>query len=98
MGQTLHIEQVSLFIGEGHLLSFCSGSGEVFEPIRERLRSSKGKLRHAGVDYLLYVLMDVVIDSAFPILEKWCDACVDYYLDYFYSVNLYCRGVWYELY
>jgi len=63
-------EQVSLFIGNGHLLSFCRGSGEAFEPVRERLRKGIGRIRQRGVDYLLYTLVDVVIDSAFPLLEE----------------------------
>jgi magnesium transporter len=63
------LEQVSLFVGEGHLLSFCSGDGKAFEPVRERLRQGFGRIRSRGVGYLLYTLVDVVIDSAFPLLE-----------------------------
>ncbi len=63
------LEQVSLFVGDGHLLSFCSGDGAAFDPVRERLRQGFGRIRTRGVDYLLYTLVDVVIDSAFPLLE-----------------------------
>lgn len=63
------LEQVSVFVGNGHLLSFCSGDGAAFEPIRQRLRQGFGRIRARGVDYLLYALVDVVIDSAFPLLE-----------------------------
>ncbi|UJS26212.1 magnesium/cobalt transporter CorA [Thiothrix winogradskyi] len=63
------LEQVSLFIGNGHLLSFCSGDGAAFEPVRQRLRQGFGRMRTRGVEYLLYTLVDVVIDSAFPLLE-----------------------------
>lgn len=63
------LEQVSLFVGNGHLLSFCSGTGEAFEPVRERLRQGFGRIRTRDVNYLLYTLVDVVIDSAFPLLE-----------------------------
>ena len=64
------LEQVSLFVGDGHLLSFCSGNGTAFDPVRERLRQGFGRIRTRGVNYLLYTLVDVVIDSAFPILEE----------------------------
>ncbi|MEN9423105.1 MAG: magnesium/cobalt transporter CorA [Pseudomonadota bacterium] len=64
------LEQVSLFVGDGHLLSFCSGDGTAFEPIRARLRQGFGRIRTRGVNYLLYTLMDVVIDCAFPVLEE----------------------------
>jgi magnesium transporter len=63
------LEQVSVFIGNGHLLSFCSGDGAAFEPVRQRLRQGFGRIRTRGVEYLLYTLVDVVIDSAFPLLE-----------------------------
>jgi len=63
------LEQVSLFVGNGHLLSFCSGDGAAFEPVRQRLRQGFGRIRTRSVEYLLYTLVDVVIDSAFPLLE-----------------------------
>lgn len=63
------LEQVSLFIGKGHLLSFCSGDGAAFEPVRERLRQGFGRIRTRPVEYLLYTLVDVVIDTGFPLLE-----------------------------
>jgi magnesium transporter len=68
-GDKIYLEQVSLFVGNGHLLSFCSGTGTAFEPVRERLRQGFGRIRTRGVNYLLYTLVDVVIDSAFPLLE-----------------------------
>ncbi len=66
---TIKLEQVSLFIGEHYVISFCSGSGEVLEPIRQRLRQHIGRLRNRTIGYLVYALVDVVIDSAFPLLE-----------------------------
>lgn len=66
---SIKLEQVSLFIGEHYVISFCSGSGEVLEPIRQRLRQHIGRLRNRSIGYLVYALVDVVIDSAFPLLE-----------------------------
>ncbi len=66
----IQLEQVSLFMDEHHLLSFCSGEGKALEPVRERLRQNFGKIRQRGMPYLLYMLLDVIIDSAFPLLES----------------------------
>ncbi len=66
----ISFEQVSLFMGDGHLLSFSSGDGTAFEPVRARLRAGSGRIRKYGESYLLYALVDVVVDSAFPVLGR----------------------------
>jgi magnesium transporter len=65
-------EQVSLILGSNYVLSFQEErEGDVFNPIRERIRSEKAsRIRKMGVDYLVYSLMDSVVDSYFTILEK----------------------------
>jgi magnesium transporter len=62
-------EQVSLFVGENFLVSFHAGVEDPFEPVRERLRNHVGRIRTRNSDYLLYALLDVIIDEGFPILE-----------------------------
>jgi magnesium transporter len=62
-------EQVSLVIGEAFVFSFQEQRGDVFEPVRERLRQGKGRIRSRGSDYLAYALIDTVVDSYFHILE-----------------------------
>jgi len=62
-------EQVSLLIGETVVFSFQERRGDVFEPVRERLRQGKGRIRSRGPDYLAYALMDTIVDSYFQILE-----------------------------
>ncbi len=64
------IEQVSLILGQNFVISFQEKIGDVFEPIRKRIREAKGRIRKAGADYLLYSLLDAVVDSYFDILEK----------------------------
>ncbi len=66
---SLTTEQVSLVIGDGFLLSFQERPGDVFSPLRERLRGGVGRLRKTGPDYLAYGLMDLVVDRYFTILE-----------------------------
>lgn len=64
-------EQVSLILGENFVLSIQEGAkGDVFEPVRTRIRSSKGQIRKLGADYLAYSLIDAVVDNYFIILEK----------------------------
>ena len=67
----LQVEQVSLFLARGILVSFYGHSQEPFGPVRERLRQHIGRLRKRGSDYLFYALLDVVIDHAFPLLESY---------------------------
>jgi magnesium transporter len=63
-------EQVSLIIGSNFVISFQEKEGDVFEPIRERIRNGKGRIRKMSADYLAYVLVDAIVDHYFLILEK----------------------------
>lgn len=64
-------EQVSLVLGPDYLLSFQEGlDGDPFGPLRERLRSGKGRLRSQGADYLAYGLLDTIVDNYFLVLES----------------------------
>ncbi len=63
-------EQVSLILGANFVISFQEGmEGDVFTPIRERLRNGKGRIRNMGADYLAYSLIDAVVDNDFDVLE-----------------------------
>lgn len=63
------VDQISLFLGKNYVLSFHDGPTDYFEPVRERLRQ-KHHIRGRREDYLLYALIDLVIDEGFPILDK----------------------------
>jgi magnesium transporter len=64
-------EQISLIVGPNFVISFQEGiAGDAFNPIRERLRTSKGRLRREGADYLVYSLIDAIVDGYFVLLEK----------------------------
>jgi magnesium transporter len=63
-------EQISLILGPTFLLSFQEAPGDEFDPIRDRIRSSKGRIRQMGVDYLAYTLIDAIIDQYFVLLEQ----------------------------
>jgi magnesium transporter len=70
-------EQVSLILGPDFVFSFQETDWDLFDPIRERLRSSKGRIRRLGSDYLAYSLMDIVVDQYFSILESIGDIIED---------------------
>lgn len=63
-------EQVSLILGPNFVISFQEREGDVFSPIRERVRNGKGRIRNMGADYLAYALIDAIVDNYFVILEK----------------------------
>ena len=63
-------EQLSIIIGEHFLLTFQERPGDVFEPVRERIRRQKSRLRGSGPDYLAYALMDTVVDNYIYTIER----------------------------
>ncbi len=65
---TITVENISIVFDEDILISFQEKKGDVFEPIRKRIRMPKRKLRRSGTDYLLYALLDVLIDNYLYIL------------------------------
>jgi magnesium transporter len=67
--QLVQSEQVSMVVGRNFVISFQESIGDVFEPIRDRLRNSKGRIRKMGSDYLAYALLDAVVDGYFSVLE-----------------------------
>jgi magnesium transporter len=67
-------EQVSIVFGRNYVISIQEGrEGDLFEPLRERIRSGKGRIRKLGPDYLAYSLLDTIIDHYFLILEKFAE-------------------------
>jgi magnesium transporter len=63
-------EQVSIVLGKNYVISFQETEGDVFDPVRERIRNGKGRIRKMGADYLAYALIDAIVDHYFIVLEK----------------------------
>ena len=64
-------EQVSMFLGKTFLITLQQEpERDVFEPVRARIRSGKGRIRKANSDYLAYALLDSIIDHYYPVLES----------------------------
>ncbi len=68
------VEQISFVLGDGFLLSFQPDATDVFGPVRDRLRTGAGRLGSRGADYLLYALLDLIVDELFVVLEHLGDA------------------------
>ena len=66
----LSIEQISFILTRNMVISFQETKGDVFNAIRERIRKNKGRIRKMGADYLIYSLIDSIVDNYFSILEK----------------------------
>jgi len=68
---TMDIEQISMFVGDGFVITFQERAGDAYEPVRERLRQKKGMIRDRNASYLAYALIDATVDAMFPFLELY---------------------------
>ena len=69
----LHTEQVSIFVGHKTVLTFQESPGDVWNPIRQRIKTPGSILRLNDASFLAYALIDAIVDEAFPILEQFGD-------------------------
>ncbi len=65
----IKIEQISIILGLNYVISFQETPGDIFDPIRERIRNDKGRIRKMGADYLAYCLLDSIVDHYFIVFE-----------------------------
>ncbi len=73
----VHLEQISLFLLPGVVISLFEGQRALFEPIRRRLQENARPLRTRSADYLLYSLIDLAVDEVFPVLEDYGEELED---------------------
>lgn len=64
-------EQFSIILGSNFIISFQERENPLFNPLMERIRNEKSRIRKKGANYLAYALMDTVVDSYFIILENF---------------------------
>jgi magnesium transporter len=81
--ENIVIEQVSFVLGENYVLTFQESEGDVFGSIRDRLRLNRGRIREMKSDYLLYALIDAVVDNYFTIIETLGNKIEDLETDLF---------------
>ena len=67
----LDLEQVSFFIGHRTLLTFQEKPGDVFDAVRRRLNAPRSQLLNNDASFLLYALLDAIVDHCFPVLEHY---------------------------
>lgn len=68
--EKISVENLSLILTKSVLLSFQERDGDVFDPVRERIRNQKRRIRKSTADYLMYALLDIVIDNYILILSN----------------------------
>jgi len=69
----LNVQQVSLFVGSDFVLTFRENYGEALEPVRQRLRYPKSRVRTSSSDYLGYAILDTIIDAYYPVMEDMAE-------------------------
>jgi magnesium transporter len=71
-GEQVQTEQLSLFLGNNFVLTFQERpGGDCFALVRDRIRKNHARIRGAGPDHLAYALLDAIVDSYFPVLERY---------------------------
>jgi magnesium transporter len=69
----IHVENLSLILTKSVLITFQERKGDVFEPVRNRIRKQKRRIRTSGTDYLAFALLDIVIDNYIYIISVFGD-------------------------
>jgi magnesium transporter len=72
-GDQLHADQVSIFLGRKTVLTFHEAAADVWSPIRHRIHNAGSRLRGSDASFLVYALIDTIVDHSFPILEHLGD-------------------------
>jgi magnesium transporter len=66
----LEADQISIIMGPNYVVSFTGKEGDIVRPVRDRLRTGKGRIRRMGADYLAYSMIDAIVDHYFTVAEK----------------------------
>jgi magnesium transporter len=69
----IETEQISFFLGANFVLTFQERVGDCLDAVRERIRQGLGRIRKSGADYLLYALIDTIVDSYYPVVDQFAD-------------------------
>ncbi len=67
----LRTEQISFYLKDDFLITFQEKTGDVLEPVRDRLRKKLGRIRGKCSDYLIYCILDTIVDSYMEIGERF---------------------------
>lgn len=68
-----NIEQISIILGDNYVITFCERDTDLFEPVRKRLKQGASRMRKLGSDYLIYCILDIIVDDYFDVLEDFSE-------------------------
>ncbi len=68
--RSIQTEQIGIFAGEGFVLSFQEKPDDTFASVRDRILNGGGRIRKRGADYLVYALLDTIVDHYYIVLDK----------------------------
>jgi magnesium transporter len=68
--ENIETDQVGIFLGKKFVVTFHDHATEMLKPVLTRIQNPSGRIRQNPPDYLLYAIMDAVVDSYFPLLES----------------------------
>ena len=71
---TVTYEQISLLVFENFVFLFKEKSDELFQPLMQRIKARKGRIRSLGADYLTYAILDTIVDQNFVLLDSLDEA------------------------
>lgn len=69
-GSEIDYEQISFVLGRHFLLTFQEKEGDLFDGFRDRIRLDQGRVRKKEADYLMYRLIDIIVDNYYTVLDK----------------------------
>lgn len=69
----LDYEQISFFLGRHTLITFQESHGDIWDLVRERIMRDGSALRTHDASFLLYALLDAIVDHCFPVVEDMSD-------------------------
>lgn len=67
---TVSYEQISLLVLENFVFLFKEKTDDLFRPVQQRIRTSKGRFRSLGADYLMYAILDAIVDQNFILIDS----------------------------
>lgn len=70
VNEVINTEQIGIYFRKGLVLTFQETESDLFLLARQRVQRGRGRIRGRGADYLVYALLDVIVDHYFVMLEK----------------------------
>jgi magnesium transporter len=70
-------EHVSMVVGQNFVITFQESDGDIFNDLRERISNGKGRIRNQKSDYLMYAILDAIVDNYITVIEAFGDKIED---------------------